>query len=100
MDITYSEPSDPRSVKLGSDRYREIDDDALFADALRRSGRCLVPVAFEVYLPLHPVVRKLREYLTTDLEVNEGTCFKWLLEDSEKPLPPGSKFPVDHYLAA
>src|SRR4051794_36894556 len=43
MDIIYSEPSEPRYLKLGPGRFKEIDDDALFADALRRSGRCLVP---------------------------------------------------------
>src|SRR5260221_6227566 len=51
MDIVFDEPSNPspRPVKIGPNRFAEIDDDAILAAALKRSGKCLVPVSLNLY---------------------------------------------------
>jgi class 3 adenylate cyclase/CHASE2 domain-containing sensor protein len=99
-DIIFSEPSEPRYQKLGPGKFREIDDDALFTAALRRSGKCLVPVSFDIYQNPPASYTRLREYLTADLELNEGQCYQRLLGEPGGVLPPGAKFPVDQYVVA
>src|SRR3954470_16419150 len=57
MDIIFSEPSNPspRIEKAGADRYVEVDDDELFAAAIRRSGKCLIPVVLSANQNTLPV---------------------------------------------
>jgi class 3 adenylate cyclase len=99
-DIIFDKPSEPRYVKLASGKFDEVEDDARFADALRRSGKCLVPVAFSVYETPAPLYRKLRDYLLANLELDETACAKRLADDPEHLLPVGSRFPIDTFIAA
>jgi class 3 adenylate cyclase/CHASE2 domain-containing sensor protein len=99
-DIIFSEPSPPRYRKVGPDKFQEVDDDALFAAALRRSGNWVVPVAFDVFQAPPPIQRRLYEYLFADLELSEADAYKRLLEDPEHVLPVGSPFPADDFVIA
>src|SRR5258706_7640214 len=102
MDIIFSEPSNPspRIEEVAPDKYVKIDDDAIFADALRRSGKCLVPLSLGNYQNPSDVYRKLSDYLNENLELNEAECYQRLLADPGKILPMGSTFPIDIFLTA
>jgi class 3 adenylate cyclase len=100
LDIIYPEASKPRYEPTPNGGARRIDDDAILGDALARSGRGHVPVAFEPYRAPGPVASRLREYLTADLELSEADCYKRLLDDPAQPLPPGAKSPTDVYVNA
>src|SRR5206468_986890 len=71
-DIIFSEPSPPRYRKLGPEKFEEVDDDTLFAAALRRSGKWVVPVAFDVFQEPPPIQRRISDYLVGDLELDEA----------------------------
>ncbi|MDB5324210.1 MAG: hypothetical protein JWN40_5841 [Phycisphaerales bacterium] len=102
MDIIFSEPSNPspRIEETAPGEYVKIDDDAIFASALRRSGKCLVPLSLGNYQNPSDVYRKLSDYLNQNLELNEADCYQWLLADPGKVLPMGSTFPIDIFLTA
>jgi class 3 adenylate cyclase/CHASE2 domain-containing sensor protein len=99
-DIVFVDPSKANFQELPGGKTRKIDDDAIFAAAIARGGNILVPTSFELPKPLPAVYRKLRDYLTGDLELSEADCFQRLLADPDKALVAGSKFPTDMFVRA
>lgn len=98
MDIVFDEPSNPspRPVKVGPDKFVEVDDDAIFADALKRSGKCLVPVSLNPYESPTPLYLKIFDYLKGNLELTQDQCQQQLTAD--KLLRPGAPFPADLFI--
>jgi class 3 adenylate cyclase/CHASE2 domain-containing sensor protein len=98
MDIVFDEPSNPspRPEKVGPNKFVEIDDDAIFADVLKRSGKCLVPVSLNLYQSPTPLYLKMFDYLIVDLELSQEECQQRLVND--KLLRPGASFPADLYV--
>jgi class 3 adenylate cyclase/CHASE2 domain-containing sensor protein len=102
MDILFPEPSNPspRIKEVSPGKFVKIDDDAIFADAIKRSGNCLIPVSLAPREMESPIYARLREWLQADLELNEADCYQRLLKDPKKILPMGSPFPADIFIRA
>jgi serine phosphatase RsbU (regulator of sigma subunit)/CHASE2 domain-containing sensor protein len=73
MDVLFTEPQEARAVAREGGGYDEINDDRLFAEALKNLGCALIPVSLPPQPPtaLTPVQRALREALTWNLELSE-----------------------------
>ena len=89
MDIVFDEPSNPtpRPVKVGPDKYIEVDDDAILAEAFKRSGKCLIPVALNAEESPSKAYHALVELLRADVELSQGECQQRLV--TKRLLPPG-----------
>jgi class 3 adenylate cyclase len=108
MDIIFDKPGNsspdnpsiptPRIIKTSTGAIKEINEDGLFASAVARSGKCLVPIELELYHSPSPVFQKLFNYLTADLELNEDAAGSRLRNDGL--LAAGAAFPADLFVTA
>lgn len=69
MDVLFSDAEAVRWLPQGTGRFREIDDDAEFAAAIRRAGCVVIGTSFPFdSRPSNPVFQAVREALTENLE--------------------------------
>lgn len=107
MDIIFDKPGNsapenpsiptPRLIKTSSG-IKEIDEDGLFAAAISRSKRSLLPIELKLFQSRSPIYQKLFNYCVADLELKEDAAAAHLRNDGI--LPAAAAFPADLFVAA